>query len=59
LAAGFGHAFAGPEVAQVGFELGDHGQGLQEQPAERVFPVVDRGAESEQHATIVANASSR
>jgi hypothetical protein len=40
LPAGLGHAFTGPQVAEVSFELGDHGQGLQEQPAEGVFPVV-------------------
>jgi hypothetical protein len=34
LPAGFGHAFAGAEVADVGFELGDHGQDLQEHDVE-------------------------
>jgi hypothetical protein len=37
LAARFGHALAGPEVTDVGLELGDHCQGLQEQPSERRF----------------------
>jgi hypothetical protein len=53
LAAGLGHAFAGPQVAEVGFELGDHGQDLQEQPAEGVFPVLDRGSQAEEHAAVV------
>jgi len=39
-------------VAKVGFELGDHGQGLQKQLAEGVFPVVDRGAQAEEHAAV-------
>jgi len=37
-------------VADVGFEFADHGQGLQEQPTEGVFPVVDRGAQAEEGA---------
>ena len=39
-------------MAKVGFELGDHGQGLQKQLAEGVFPVVDRGAQAEEHTAI-------
>jgi hypothetical protein len=35
---------------QIGFELGDHGEDLQEHPGERVVPVVDRPAEHEADA---------
>jgi hypothetical protein len=35
---------------EVGLELGDHGEGLQEQPAERVVPVVDGCAQAGQDA---------
>ncbi len=37
-----GHAFAGSQVPEVGLKLGDHGQGLQEPPPERVVPVDGR-----------------
>lgn len=44
-----GHVFAGSSVAEVGFEFGDHRQGLQEEIAERIVPVVDPAAEPETH----------
>jgi hypothetical protein len=37
-------------VPEVGLELRDHGEGLQEQPPERVVPVVDGCAQAEQDA---------
>lgn len=50
--AGFGHALAGAQVIQVRLELGDHGQGLQKDLAERVVPVVDRVAEPEHYVLL-------
>ncbi|MBB5781711.1 hypothetical protein [Nonomuraea jabiensis] len=41
------NAPASAQVPEVGLELGDHGEGLQEQPPERVVPVVDGCAQSE------------
>jgi hypothetical protein len=38
------------QVVEVGLELGDHRQGLQEQAPERVVPVIDGGAQAEQYA---------
>lgn len=46
------HALAGAQVVEVGLELGDHRQGLEEQSPERVLPVVDRGAQTEQHPAV-------
>src|SRR6266581_5242565 len=36
--AGYGHALAGALADQVGLELGDDGEDLQEHPGERVVP---------------------
>ena len=44
---GDGHALAGALPDQVGLELGDDGEDLQEHPADRVLPVIDRAAERE------------
>jgi hypothetical protein len=42
-AVGFGdlHPLSGPHPDQVGFELGDHGEHVEQQPAYRVGGVVD------------------
>ena len=42
---GDGHTLAGALPDQVGLELSDDGEDLQEHPGERVLPVIDRGAE--------------
>jgi hypothetical protein len=46
---GFGdlHAFAGAD--EVGFEFGDHGQDVEEQPADGVGGVMDGSADAELH----------
>jgi hypothetical protein len=41
------HPFSGAQPDQVGLELRDHGQHVEQQPADRVVGVVDRGAETE------------
>ena len=41
------HPFSGAQPDQVGLELRDHGQHVEQQPADRVVRVVDRGAETE------------
>lgn len=48
---GFGdlHAFAGAGADEVGFEFGDHGPGLEKEPADRVGGVVDGSADAELH----------
>jgi D-serine deaminase-like pyridoxal phosphate-dependent protein len=48
-AVGFGdlHPLPGPHPDQVGFELGDHGEHVEQQPAHRIGGVVDRAAEAE------------
>ena len=48
--AGDVHALAGALADQVGLELGDDGEDLQEHPGERVVPVVHRAAECEADA---------
>ena len=48
--AGDVHALAGALADQVGLELGDDGEDLQEHPGERVVPVVHRPAEREPDA---------
>jgi hypothetical protein len=46
---GFGdlHAFAGSGADEVGFEFGDHGQDVEEEPADGVGGVVDGAADAE------------
>ena len=39
--------FSGAQPDQVGLELRDHGQHVEQQPADRVIGVVDRGTETE------------
>ena len=48
---GFGdlHAFAGAGADEVGFEFGDHGQDVEEEPADGVGRVVDGSADAELH----------
>ena len=45
-ALGFGdlHALPGPQTDQVGLELGDHGQHVKQQPANRVGRIMYRAA---------------
>ena len=45
-------ALAGALADQVGLELGDDGEDLQEHPGERVVPVVHRPAEREPDAPV-------
>lgn len=47
-----GHAFAGAHVPEVGLEFSDHREGLEEQAAERVVPVVDGRAEAGENAAV-------
>ena len=47
LGPGDGHAFACPHPDQVGLELGDHREDVEQQPADRVGGVVDGAAEAE------------
>jgi len=44
---GDGHALAGAGTDEVGFELGDHAEHVEEQPADGVGGVVDRSPEVE------------
>jgi hypothetical protein len=44
---GDGHPFSGAHADEVGLELGDHGQDVEQQSADRVGGVVDRAAEVE------------
>ena len=48
---GFGdlHAFAGAGADKIGFEFGDHGQDVEEQPADGVGGVVDGSSDAELH----------
>jgi len=48
---GFGdfHALPGSHPDEVGFEFGDHGQDVEQQPSDRVVRVVDRSADVEFH----------
>lgn len=48
---GFGdlHPFAGAGADEVGFEFGDHGQDIEEEPADGVVGVVDGAADAELH----------
>jgi hypothetical protein len=48
--AGDVHALAGALADQVGLELGDDGEDLQEHAGERVVPLVHRAAEREPDA---------
>jgi hypothetical protein len=41
------HSFSGAEPDQVGLELRDHGQRVEQQPAHRVVRVIDRDAETQ------------
>ena len=41
------HPFSGAQPDQVGLELRDHRQHVEQQPADRVVRIVDRGAETE------------
>ena len=41
------HPFSGAQPDQVGLELRDHGHHVEQQPADRVVRIVDRGAETE------------
>ena len=41
------HPFSGAQPDQVGLELRDHGQHVEQQPADRVVRVIDRGAQAE------------
>ena len=43
------HAFAGAGADEVGFEFGDHGQDVEQQPADGVGGVVDGSADAELH----------
>lgn len=47
LCLGNGHAFPGPCPDQVCFEFGDHGQDIEEEPADGIGGVVDGAAEAE------------
>jgi len=53
-AVGFGdlHPLPGPHPDQVGFELGNHGEHVEQQPADRIGGVVDRAAEAELHVAL-------
>jgi hypothetical protein len=48
---GFGdlHAFADAGTDEVGFECGDHGQDVEQEPADGVGEVVDGSADAELH----------
>ena len=43
------HAFAGAGADEVGFEFGDHGQDVEEQPADRVGRVMDGSTDAQLH----------
>jgi hypothetical protein len=43
------HAFAGAGTDEVGFEFGDHGQDVEQQPADGIGGVMDGTAETELH----------
>jgi hypothetical protein len=49
LAAGFGHAFAGAQVADVGFERRPWPGSAGTTGRNDLFPVIDRGAQPEQN----------
>lgn len=49
LGSGDGEAFAGPELDQVGFELGHHREHVEQQPTDGVGRVVHRGTDGELH----------
>ena len=43
------HAFPGSGADQVGFELGNHGEDIEQEPSDGVVGVVDRSADAEFH----------
>ena len=43
------HAFAGSGADEIGFEFGDHGQDVEEEPAHGVGGIVDGSADAELH----------
>ena len=51
LGAGDGHALAGANADEIGLDLGDGGEGIEEHLSRRVAPVVERPAESQFHAS--------
>lgn len=48
------HAFPGSGADQVGFELGNHGEDIEQEPSDGVVGVVDRSADAEFHVLGVA-----
>src|SRR5450759_4480435 len=48
---GFGHlhALSGPQSDEIGFELGHHGEDIEEQPPDRIVRIVDGPAQVEVH----------
>ena len=48
---GFGHlhALSGPQSDEIGFELGHHGEDIEEQPPDRIVRIVDGPAQVEAH----------
>ena len=51
LGAGDGHALAGAHADEIGFELGEGGEDIEEQLSHRIARVVERPAESQFHAS--------
>jgi hypothetical protein len=52
LSLGDPHSLLGSRSDEVGFELGDHRQDVEQQPADRVGGVVHRCAETESHLAL-------
>ena len=50
LGAGDGHALACSSTGQIGLELGDHGQGREQEPPDRIGGVVQRAADVQPHS---------
>ena len=48
--AGDGHALAGAHADEIGFELGEGGEDIEEQLSHRIVRVVERPAEGQFHA---------
>ena len=51
--AGDGHALAGAHVDEIGFELGEGGEDIEEQLSHRIVRVVERPAEGQFHASFL------
>jgi hypothetical protein len=48
---GFGdlHSFSSPQPDEIGFELGNHGENVEEQPSDRIGGIVDGPTQIETH----------